>query len=254
MNFVKMQGLGNDFVVLEGPVDPSAKDIAAWCDRRIGIGADGVLAVTRLESGKVRMDYWNADGSAAEMCGNGLRCVARYAFDQGWTGGRSFTIETALGDYDVSILEGGRVRALLGRATAPEVGELPVVGTTVRPMSMGNPHAVVLVPDAREAPVKSLGPLIEVAEPFPDRTNVEFTEIVDRKRVRVRTWERGVGETLACGTGAGAAAVVAHREGLTDASLTVELLGGELEIEIDGDTVWMEGPAAYVFEGRLNPT
>ena len=252
MNFTKMHGLGNDFVVLEGPRQPAPADIRAWCDRRSGIGADGVLVVTRLESGAVRMQYWNADGSEAEMCGNGLRCVARFAYDRGWTEERAFAVTTPLGDYPVTVRPSGRVRGLLGKAEQPSTAEIAVSGTSVLPMSMGNPHAVLLVPNTRQAPVKTLGPVIEVADPFPERTNVEFVEVVDRGRLRVRTWERGVGETRACGTGAGAAAVVAHRQGLADPALTVDLLGGSLDIEIDGDTVWMEGPAEYVFEGRLS--
>jgi diaminopimelate epimerase len=250
VNFVKMQGLGNDFIVLEGPAQPVSEQITTWCHRRTGVGADGVLVVTPLESA-VRMDYWNADGSRAEMCGNGLRCVARFAYDRGWSEGPSFTVATDLGEYPVTVGGSGRVRALLGYSRVPGDSTLAVAGATVRPMSMGNPHAVLLVPSAHEAPVTSLGPVIEVAEPFPERTNVEFAEVVDRSRIAVRTWERGVGETLACGTGAGAAAVVAHRQGLTEPAVTVDLLGGSLDIEIDGDTVWMDGPAEYVFEGRL---
>lgn len=126
-----------------------------------------------------------------------------------------------------------------------------VAGAEVRPISLGNPHAVLFVENTREAPVRTLGPVIEVAEQFPGRTNVEFVQIKDARRLEVRTWERGVGETLACGTGAGAAAVVANRAGLAGDSVTVGLLGGDLEVELDGDTVWMEGPATYVFEGEL---
>ncbi|NNL69101.1 MAG: diaminopimelate epimerase [Acidimicrobiia bacterium] len=252
MKFVKMEGLGNDFVVLEGPLEPTPEQVVAWCDRRRGIGADGVLVATRIDDGRVRMAYWNADGGRAEMCGNGLRCVARFAYDRGWTDGRSFVVQTDLGDYPVKVRKSGRVRAMLGHAVAPDESTLSVVGTDVHPMSMGNPHAVLFVANTNEAPVKSLGPVIEVAESFPDRTNVEFVEVTDRNRIEVRTWERGVGETLACGTGAGAAAVVAHREGLADGTLTVGLLGGDLDIEIDGDTVWMEGPATSVFEGKLS--
>lgn len=251
MKFTKMEGLGNDFVVFEGPLEPTTADIAAWCDRRRGIGADGVLAATRLDATRVRMEYWNADGSRAEMCGNGLRCVARFAYDRKWTGGRSFTVVNDLGDFPVEVRKSGRVRAMLGMAEAPEQPVLSVAGADVRPMGMGNPHAVLLVENTTEAPVKTLGPVIEVNALFPDRTNVEFVEITDRNRIEVRTWERGVGETLACGTGAGAAAVVANRAGLTDGTLTVGLLGGDLDIEIEGDVVWMEGPAAYVFTGRL---
>ncbi|MDH3538365.1 MAG: diaminopimelate epimerase [Acidimicrobiia bacterium] len=251
MKFVKMEGLGNDFVVFEGPLRPTVGEVAAWCDRRRGIGADGVLVATRIDPDRVRMEYWNADGGRAEMCGNGLRCVARFAHDRGWTHGRSFTVQTDLGDHPVKVKKSGRVRALLARVEIPDQPVISVVGADVHPMGMGNPHAVLLVENTTEAPVKTLGPVIEVAAEFPDRTNVEFVEIKDRGRIEVRTWERGVGETLACGTGAGAAAVVAHREGLADGAVTVGLLGGDLDIEIDGDAVWMEGPASYVFEGEL---
>ncbi|MEE9184472.1 MAG: diaminopimelate epimerase [Acidimicrobiia bacterium] len=251
MDFVKMEGLGNDFIVLVD-VTPKPDQVAQWCDRRQGIGADGVLVVSQLESGRVRMEYWNADGSRAEMCGNGLRCVARFAYDQGWTEDRSFTVVTDLGDHPVEVKESGRVRAMLGRSQAPDEALITVAGTEVRPMSLGNPHAVVFVDNTSDAPVRTLGPMIEVADEFPDHANVEFVEVKDRSRIDVRTWERGVGETLACGTGAGAAAVVANREGLTDDALTVGLVGGDLEVEIDGETVWMEGPANYVFEGRLS--
>ena len=251
MKFVKMEGLGNDFVLVEGPLDPTPDQVMAWCDRRRGIGADGVLVATQIDDGRVGMAYWNGDGGRAEMCGNGLRCVARYAFDQGWTSEPTFTVQTDLGDYPVTVGEDGRVRALLGNAEAPDQSLMSVAGADVRPMSMGNPHAVLLVENTIEAPVKTLGPVIEVAEQFPDHTNVEFVEVTDRTRIEVRTWERGVGETLACGTGAGAAAVVANREGLVDGSVTVGLLGGDLDVEIDGSVVWMEGPATYVFEGDV---
>jgi diaminopimelate epimerase len=246
-----MEGLGNDFVLFEGPLEPTTEEIIAWCDRRRGIGADGVLVATRLDEDTVRMTYWNADGGRAEMCGNGLRCVARYAHDEGWISSPTFTVRTDLGDYPVEVKEAGRVRAMLGRAQPPEQTHLSVAGADVQPMSMGNPHAVLLVDKTTEAPVKTLGPVIEVAEQFPDHTNVEFVEVTDRGRIEVRTWERGVGETLACGTGAGAAAVVANRAGLVDTSVTVGLLGGDLDIEIDGTLVWMEGPATYVFAGEL---
>jgi diaminopimelate epimerase len=245
-----MEGLGNDFVVLEGPLEPRTAEVTAWCDRRRGIGADGVLVATRIDPGRVRMEYWNADGGRAEMCGNGLRCVARFAHDRGWTDGRSFMVETDLGDHPAKVKRSGRVRALLARVEAPEHLAMSVLGAEVHPMGMGNPHAVLFVESTTEAPVKTLGPVMEVADPFPERTNVEFVEVKDRSRIEVRTWERGVGETLACGTGAGAAAVVAHREGLADEIVTVGLLGGDLDVEIEGDIVWMEGPAVYVFEGE----
>lgn len=251
MDFVKMEGLGNDFVVLAGPLEPSADEVSAWCDRRRGIGADGVLVVTGLNPERVRMEYWNADGSRAEICGNGLRCVARYAADRGLVSDQAFIVETDLGDYPVELMPGGRIRAMLGVPQLPEAEVVLVAGAEVRPMSMGNPHAVLFVEDAGAAPVGTLGPAIEVDAAFPKQTNVEFVEVADRGRIAVRTWERGVGETLACGTGAGAAAVVANRVGLVDEAVTVSLLGGDLDVEIGSDAVWMEGPASYVYEGRL---
>lgn len=251
MKFTKMEGLANDFIVFDGPVAPTVDQVAAWCDRRTGVGADGVLVAERIEDDRVRMEYWNADGGRAEMCGNGLRCVARFAYDRKWTTGPDFVVVTDLGDYPVEVKPPDRVRAMLGRPQPPEVSVVSVAGSSVRPMSMGNPHAVLLVNSTADAPVAELGPVIEVNAHFPDRTNVEFVSVTDRSRIEVRTWERGVGETLACGTGAGAAAVVANREGLTDTRLTVGLLGGDLDIEIDEDIVWMEGPARYVFEGEL---
>lgn len=251
MDFVKMEGLGNDFVVAAGPLAPAAEQVARWCHRRRGIGADGVLVVTQLAPERVRMEYWNADGSRAEMCGNGLRCVARYAADRRWVSGEAFVVETDVGDYPVELRPGGRVRALLGVPRLPDPEIIEVAGTEVRPLSMGNPHAVLFVDESEAAPVTTLGPEIEKDHVFPNNTNVEFVEVAGRSRLRVRTWERGVGETLACGTGAGAAAAAAHRAGLVDEALTVELLGGELDLEITPDGVWMEGPADYVFEGRL---
>ena len=251
MDFVKMEGLGNDFIVL-ADATPSSDQVARWCHRRRGIGADGVLVATRLDSDRVRMEYWNADGGRVEMCGNGLRCVARFAYDRGWTKVGSFTVVSDLGDHEVEVKESGRVRAMLGHAQPPVEAVVTVAGAEVRPMSMGNPHAVLFVADTEEAPVRTLGPVIEIADAFPNRTNVEFVEVKNRRRIEVRTWERGVGETLACGTGAGSAAAVANREGHTDAALTVGLLGGDLEVEIEGDTVWMEGPATYVFAGTLS--
>lgn len=251
MRFTKMEGLGNDFVLIEGPYEPTPGQVQAWCDRRRGVGADGVLVAAPMDRETVSMAYWNADGGRAEMCGNGLRCVARYAVDQGWTATSRLVVRTDAGDFPAEVATDGRVRALLGRAQAPEVSPIAVAGTDVRPMGMGNPHAVLLVENTSEAPVETLGPLIEVADEFPNHTNVEFVSITDRNRIEVRTWERGVGETPACGTGAGAAAVVANREGLVDQSVTVGLRGGDLSVEIDGDEVWMEGPATYVFVGEL---
>lgn len=250
MDFVKMEGLGNDFVIIAGPAKVSAEQVGRWCDRRRGVGADGVLVVSPLDDGGVSMHYWNADGGEAEMCGNGLRCVARFAYDREWTDGREFVVSTAAGDLPVRILRNG-VRAFLGRPVPGVAPSMDIEGLHVLPLDMGNPHAVVLVEDTAAAPVGSLGPIVEHDEAFPDRTNVEFVAVKGRHTIQVRTWERGVGETLACGTGAAAAAVIAHREGLIDANTTVELLGGELHIEVGDAGVWSEGPANYVFEGTI---
>lgn len=249
MDFLKMQGLGNDFVVLVGPRDVTTAEVAAWCDRRRGIGADGVLVATPGE-GTVRMEYWNADGSPAEMCGNGLRCVARLAHDRGWAAGPSFVVETSAGPRPVTVGAKGRVRALLGKAADAGIPPFDVAGFHVEPVSMGNPHAVIVVDDCYATPVDAVGPLVEGDPAFPDRTNVEFLTVASRDRLALRVWERGVGETLACGSGAAAAVVVANRRGLTEAAVTVDLLGGPLEVEVADDGVWIEGPAEYVFEGR----
>jgi diaminopimelate epimerase len=251
MDFVKMQGLGNDFVVIDGPFEPTPEKVAAWCDRRRGIGADGVLVVTPISGDLVRMGYWNADGSPAEMCGNGLRCVARRAVDEGMVGGPEFVVRTPVGERPVIVRDDGTVRALLGRSTDGGAGPLDVAGIHLEPIRVGNPHAVAFVPDCYSTPVDAVGPIVEGDPHFPERTNVEFATIVSSNRMALRVWERGVGETLACGTGAAAAVAVAHRDGLTDRRVTVELPGGPLVVEVGEDGIWIEGPAETVFEGTL---
>lgn len=250
MDFVKMEGLGNDFVVVRGPLAPAAADVAAWCDRRRGIGADGLLVVTPLGPSRVRMEYWNADGSPAEMCGNGLRCVGRYAVDEGLAAGPEVLVETAVGERPVTIGPGA-VRALLGTFTAGQVPPLDLAGYHLEPVSVGNPHAVAFVPDCYSVPVSAVGPLVETNPHFPERVNVEFATVVSPERIDLRVWERGSGETLACGSGAAATAALAHRRGLVGPRVTVVLPGGPLEVEIDGDRVWIEGPARAVFRGSL---
>jgi diaminopimelate epimerase len=251
MDFVKMHGLGNDFVVIGGPLEPDTGQVAAWCDRRRGVGADGVLVVTPLGEESVRMEYWNADGSPAELCGNGLRCVARYALDEGMVSTPGFTVQTSVGERPVTVREDGTVRALLGRVGEADAGPMDVAGYHLEPIRVGNPHAVAFVPDCYSAPVEAIGPIVEGDPHFPERTNVEFATVVSSNRMALRVWERGVGETLACGTGAAAAVAVAHREGLTDARVTVELPGGPLTVEITEDGVWIEGPAETAFRGSL---
>ncbi len=246
MEFTKMHGLGNDFVVLDGPLELTAAQIALLCDRRTGVGADGVLVVSPAD-GSVRMQYYNADGGIAEMCGNGIRCVARYAFDRGIVSESSFEVHTDAGLFPVSLTDSNLVGTYLARAT--HGAEHAIGGVELQSVDMGNPHAVTFVDDVDTAPVANAGPAVETDPSFPQKTNVEFVQVDAADRISVRTWERGVGETNACGTGAGAAVVVAHRRGLVGTDVTVALLGGELSIRLDGDDVWQEGPADYVFEG-----
>lgn len=251
MHFVKMEGLGNDFVVVRGPVELPAETIIAWCDRRFGIGADGVLEVTPLTPDRIRMRYWNADGGAAEMCGNGLRCLAALAVESGWIDGRSLTVETAVGDLPATVLSDGNVRALVGRVGL--AGEpFSIAGVPVHPISVGNPHAVVFVTDPDDVPIDEIGPTIETDEAFPDRANVEFVTPVGPSQIRMRVWERGVGETMASGTGATSAAYasVVYRD--VAAPVRVGLPGGDLEIDFNGDVAWMTGPGTYVYSGTID--
>jgi diaminopimelate epimerase len=249
MDFVKMEGLGNDFVVVRGPYEPSAETVAAWCDRRHGIGADGVLVVTPIDATTVRMGYWNADGSPAEMCGNGLRCVARYAVDEGLVEATEFTVQTAVGERAV-IVSGDRPRVELGPVEATGA-QASLAGFDLATVSVGNPHAVTFVPDCYAVPVEAVGPVVEGDPTYPQRTNVEFATVVTPDRIALRVWERGVGETLACGTGAAATVAEAFRSGLTGPSVTVLLPGGELLVEIVDGVAWIEGPAGEAFRGSV---
>lgn len=248
MDFVKMEGLGNDFVVLDGPLSPGPDQIAAWCDRRRGIGADGVLVVSGGET--VRMEYWNADGSAAEMCGNGLRCVARYARLRGMVSADEFVVATPVGPRRVMVEDGDTVRAELGAVTVG-VGVVEIAGYRAIPVRVGNPHAVVFVDDCYSVPIAAAGPLIETDPAFPGRANAGFATVLDSGRIALRVWERGVGETLACGTGAVAAVAAAQSRGLTGSAVTVGLPGGDLQVEIVAGAAWIEGPARVVYAGSM---
>lgn len=248
MDFVKMEGLGDDFVVLDGPLAPTEEEVGRWCDRRRGIGADGVLVVTPTSDG-VTMDYWNADGTPAEMCGNGLRCVARYSVERGLTPSDEFTVETSAGPRRVEVGQ-STVRVELGPVEA--LGDsVDLAGYELVPILVGNPHAVAFVDDCYAVPVEAVGPLIEGDPHYPERTNVEFATVIGRDRIALRVWERGVGETLACGTGAAAAVAEAYRSGRTGPSVTVLLPGGEMAVQIVDTVAWIEGPATVVFSGSL---
>lgn len=276
--FVKMEGIGNDYVYVDllpgRGSDPSRLgDLAALArsvsDRHYGVGADGLILIRASNVADARMQMFNADGSESEMCGNGIRCVARYLFDEGVVRANPMRIETGAGVLTLDLLlEGGRVRAVrvdmgpprLERAEIPMVGgpgrvilePLEVDGVTVlvTAVSMGNPHAVLFVPDVDAAPVSTLGPHIETHAAFPRRTNVEFVQVLSRGEVRQRTWERGAGETLACGTGASAVCVAGVLTGRTDPRILNHLRGGDLTLEWPaGGGVFMEGPAREVFRG-----
>ena len=270
--FTKMQGLGNDFVVIDAVtqnVSLTPDHIRKLADRHFGIGCDQVLVVERPQSATADFRYriFNADGGEVEQCGNGARCFVHFVRERGLTDKREITVETAGGIIRPRIEADGRVTVDMGVPRfAPRdipfnaetdslryellVGETTV---TIGAVSMGNPHAVVQVDDVRSAPVATLGPLIERHPRFPKRVNAGFMEIVAPDRIRLRVYERGAGETLACGTGACAAVAVGRRWGLLEETVNVELRGGDLTIRWQGDDnpVWMTGPAIRVFEGRI---
>jgi diaminopimelate epimerase len=263
VEFVKAHGTGNDFVVVEDLTDHlrlTPELVQAVCDRHFGIGADGLIRIAPGTGAPFFMDYRNADGSLAEMCGNGARVVGKYLGDRGHVAG-SFDLQTRAGvkHLELHADDHGCIDRVTVDMGAPRVGEAerklevdgePVVATV---LSMGNPHAVLFVDDVDDAPVTSLGPRLEAHPAFlPAKTNVEFAQVVDRTVVRQRTWERGVGETLACGTGACAVAVAAQVRGLAGAPVTIELRGGRLQLDwTPGGTVRMTGPAREVAHGTL---
>ena len=241
--FTKMQGLGNDFVLIEGPQQLAAAEVSELCHRRFGIGADGVLVVTRGDP--IRMDYWNADGSPAEMCGNGLRCVARYSYDKGWAPDRNFSVQTPIGLRAVRVFE-DRVEAELGRPVLN--GIRSIQGAEYELVDIGNPHAVAFVDDPASIEVAEVGSALQ--SEFPGGANVEFASL-NGAGVVMRVWERGVGETLACGTGiAAVAAVVAERFGL-ESPVEVSVPGGQARVDIRDGVAWIVGPAEYSFRGSV---
>jgi diaminopimelate epimerase len=276
MRFAKYQGIGNDFVMLADPRDElelTPTLVRALSDRRFGVGADGVIRVAPGTDGTdLAMEYVNADGSVGEMCGNGIRCLALFARAEGLTDATRLRVATGAGVVTVEIGEDGRVRVDMGPPIfQPDAIPVRWEGTDALHaklelddevieaacLSMGNPHAVLFVDDPEGAPVTTLGPRLEAHEAFPNRTNVEFVRVVAPERVEMRVWERGVGETLACGTGACAAAVAARLVAGAAANMIVALPGGELEIEWNGslehdEPVFMTGPAARSFEGEVD--
>lgn len=275
MKFAKYHGIGNDFIMvsdLEDEIELPAEVVRRLCDRHFGIGGDGVIRVAPGRGGAdFFMDYSNADGSRGEMCGNGIRCLARFVVDEGLTRARAMKIDTRAGLKPVEFQEDGLMRVDMG---APSFGpaEIPVRWdgsdalhakvdladgvVEVAALSMGNPHAVLFVDEPDEAPVTSLGPAIERSDSFPNGANVEFVAVPAPDRVRMRVWERGVGETLACGTGAAAAAVAARLLKGVEPEMIVALPGGELQVEWRGGLdvsapVYMTGSAEKSFEGEV---
>ncbi len=252
MDFVKAEGLGNDFIVVTEPLALSRERIAQMCERKTGVGADGMLEITVVDQSTVAMRYWNADGGEVEMCGNGLRCVALIAVERGMVQRPALTVRSAVSDHPAEVFANGIVRAFVGVPHAFRTEELLVAGHTVRPVGVGNPHAVLFVDDIDEAAVAEIGSTIERDAIFPDGSNVEFVEFGEEDRIKVRSWERGVGETQASGTGSAAAAFAARAAQDLGDSVTVVLLGGEILIEFDAAGAWMTGPASIVYRGTVD--
>jgi diaminopimelate epimerase len=256
MRFTKMHGVGNDFIILD-PRETAGRDLPVLargaCDRHFGVGADGILIPTPSEVADLRMVYLNSDGSASEMCGNGIRCLARYARDRGLVEGEALTIETGAGVKKVVLTGDGSSRVDMGPpAFDPEVD---VHGFRFLRVSMGNPHAVAFLgsEEVEALDLREVGPRVENDPLFPEKTNVEFVFAKDAHSVRMRIWERGAGETLASGSGSCASAVAAIRRGLAESPVRVIMDGGAVEIEWagEGEPVYMTGPAEYVCEGEL---
>ena len=293
IKFIKMEGCGNDYVYINGisqdiPAGDKPELVRKLSDRHFGIGGDGVIFINDSEIADFEMEMYNADGSRGEMCGNGIRCVGKFVYDKGLTDQTQIAVES-FGKIKYLTLypENGavkRVRVNMGPAIL-EAEQVPVLygeeetrvltledGSTIRHavvdapleigdevkrvtcVSMGNPHAVLFVDDTESLPLEQIGPAYENHRRFPNRINTEFVQVIDRGHVRMRVWERGSGETLACGTGCCATGVACVLNGKTDDRILVDVLGGQLEIEWDrqNNSVWMTGPARTVFEGTVD--
>ena len=275
MKFTKMQGIGNDYVYvncLQETIENPSELAKKISDRHYGVGSDGLIMINPSDKADFEMEMYNADGSRGEMCGNGIRCVAKYVYDYGLTDKTSISVETLAGiKYLDLTVEDGKVvlvkvdmgKPMLRPEEVPVVSEkeevidepITVDGQEYRMtcVSMGNPHAVVFIDqDVKEFPLETVGVKFENHERFPKRVNTEFVNVLDRHTAQMRGWERGSGETLACGTGACAVAVACALNGLTEDEVTVKLLGGDLQIKWDREknTVYMTGPAEVVFDGE----
>jgi diaminopimelate epimerase len=276
MKFTKMQGAGNDYVYVdcfEENVSNPAETAIKVSNRNFGIGSDGLILIMPSQVADVRMRMFNSDGSESEMCGNGIRCVAKFAYDHGIVTRKEITAETGAGLLTLQLFTNNsdkveKVRVnmgaprlareeipMLGDAGAKVVNEpLNILHTTfhITCASMGNPHCVIFIDDLENFQLEKYGPLIENHELFPRRTNVEFVQVLSRTQVRQRTWERGAGETLACGTGASAVTAACVLNGLTEKKIVNHLSGGDLEMEwADDGCIYMTGPAVEVFKGEI---
>lgn len=274
MRFTKMHGIGNDFVMVNAFAEPFDEGSAARlarevCDRRFGVGADGLIIAEQGQTNTFAMRMWNPDGSESEMCGNGIRCFANFVKDEGLTSQVRIPVETGAGLLEVEQLDGGNVRVDMGKARLlrGEIGmsgqpeesfvNSPLIvdgrtwhGTAV---SMGNPHIVVFVEEVDDIDLARVGPLFEHSELFPQRVNAHFVQVLSDGHIKIRTWERGAGATLACGTGACACGVASFLNGYSQRNVTVSLPGGDLQIEyLESGTVMMTGPATRVFSGVWN--
>jgi len=275
LRFTKVHGLGNDFILVDAavekelPEDPAGLAVQV-CDRHFGIGADGLVLIKPGDKADIAMRIINSDGSEAEMCGNAIRCVARYAYERGLVNKTVLQVETAAGIMVPElVMENGKVKAVRVDMGEPrlERGEIPMTGPAgrvvneplqagedsfhVTAVSMGNPHCVIFVPDASSVALNTLGPRLEMHPAFPRKTNVEFVQVLNDKELRMRVWERGAGPTMACGTGACASAVAAALNGHTGRKVRVHLRAGALDIEWAEDNhVYMTGPAEEVFTGE----
>ena len=274
-----MQGCGNDYVYVNGmqemiPMEMKPEIVRFLSDRHFGIGGDGVIFINGASEADFEMEMYNADGTRSEMCGNGIRCVGKFVYDKGLTREKQITVVSAgkIKYLDLQVGESGQVEMVKVNMGSPilvpeqipakfhgeQAVNAPIIvqGEEYRVtcVSMGNPHAVVFVNQTGEMDLEEIGPSFENHEVFPNRTNTEFVEVVDRKHVKMRVWERGSGETLACGTGCCATVVAAVLNGLTDTEVEVEVLGGKIQIFWDRDenVVYMTGPATTVFEGEIN--
>jgi len=277
--FTKLHGLGNDYIYLNGFTEQIEEyDLSELArilsDRHFGVGGDGIILIMPSESADFRMRIFNSDGSEAEMCGNGIRGLAKYVYERGMTDNTTIGVETGAGVLRVALtVEDDSVVAATVDMGIPRLnrGEIPMLGEPAKEpvidqplevngdsfnitcVSMGNPHCVIFVDNVDHFPVADIGPLIENHELFPERINVEFVTVLDRAHVKMRVWERGAGETLACGTGASASVVAGVLTDRTDRQVEVELLGGPLQIEWHQDEhVFMTGPITEVFTGQLN--